>query len=91
MNKQKIFVKYIGLYNLKTCREIKKYVYMLYSFNAMHNSRTTFVYAETRIKLVISEFLSARADCDGRRQSVHLFSVKGREQGRPNVTLRIVQ
>lgn len=80
----------IGSCNLKACRD-KKYVRTLYSFNTMLNSRTAFVYAEMRIKLIISEFLSARADCDGRRQSVHLFSVKGREQGRPDVTLRIVQ
>lgn len=56
-----------SLYNLKACREIKKYVCTLYNFNAMHNRHTAFVYAETRIKLIISEFLSARPDCDGRK------------------------
>jgi len=71
--------------------KIHSYFCAFRSFNAIHSSCAAFVYAETHIKLVINVFLSVRTDCDDRRQSVHLFSVKGREQGRLDVTLLIVQ
>lgn len=89
MNKQKVFVKYWFM-QFKSIVEIKNtFVRFTVSTQCPTVVQLLF-YAEMRIKLIISEFLSARADCDGRRQSVHLFSVKGREQGRPDVTLKSI-
>jgi hypothetical protein len=65
--------------------------YTLCSFNATFSNCAAFVYAEMHIKLVTNEFISARTDCDGRRQSTHLFFVEDREQGQLDIILSIMQ
>lgn len=70
--------------------KIHLYAFIRFAISMQHSNCAAFVYAETYIKLVTNEFISARTDCDGRRQSTHLFSVEDREQGQLDITLSIM-
>jgi len=74
--------------------EMKKYIRIHWRRLAVSMLCTAFrapiVYAETHIKLVVNKLLFVRIDCDGRRQSVHLFSIKGRERGRLDVIILVM-
>jgi len=75
--------------------EIKKYICIHWCASPFQCFQCTvfrapIVYAETHIKLIVNEFLFVRIDRDSRRQSVHLFSVKGRERGRLDVIISIM-
>lgn len=89
-------VLWLGRFRKLWLLKLQKYICtLLYalqsSFNAMHSNSVAFVYAETHIKLVTNEFISARTNCDDRRQSMHLFSVEDREQSQLDITLSIMQ